>query len=114
MLVSPDAMLLKDTDCYAFQEQMIAQGGDPKMRDRIAILDIHGGFQEDHKGGYKDEVEKDDKDKFPNLFGLEGKLIDKLKEIIDAETDQRFISYNQVYRTTQVVRNFLSITIKAE
>ncbi|MFK7970953.1 MAG: phage tail sheath family protein [Bacteroidia bacterium] len=58
MLVSPDASLLRDRDCFDFQENMINQGGD--MRDRIAILDIHGGNLEDGKGGFKDRVEASD------------------------------------------------------
>lgn len=44
MLVCPDAMLLKKKDqAYSLQQLMLKQCND--MQDRVAILDVHGGFK---------------------------------------------------------------------
>ncbi|MCF8361009.1 MAG: phage tail sheath subtilisin-like domain-containing protein [Prolixibacteraceae bacterium] len=44
ILVSPDAVLLpKKEECYAVQQQMLAQCND--LQDRVAILDIYDGFK---------------------------------------------------------------------
>ncbi|MEO8280989.1 MAG: phage tail sheath C-terminal domain-containing protein, partial [Ideonella sp.] len=41
LLVVPDAVLLAQTDCIQVQQAMLGQCGD--LRDRFAILDLHGG-----------------------------------------------------------------------
>ena len=43
MLVIPDAVLLKRPDCVAVQQAMLQHCGG-KMRNRIAILDVWGGY----------------------------------------------------------------------
>ncbi|MDR7334585.1 phage tail sheath C-terminal domain-containing protein [Roseateles asaccharophilus] len=43
MLVIPDAVLLKRADCVAVQQAMLQHCGG-KMRNRIAILDVWGGY----------------------------------------------------------------------
>ena len=43
MLVIPDAVLLKRADCVAVQQAMLLHCGG-KMRNRIAILDVWGGY----------------------------------------------------------------------
>lgn len=43
MLVIPDAVLLKEKDCYKLQQLMLEHCG--LMRSRIAILDVHNGFK---------------------------------------------------------------------
>lgn len=42
LLAVPDAMLLAQDDCHALQRHMLAHCGQ-EMRNRFAILDIHGG-----------------------------------------------------------------------
>jgi phage tail sheath protein FI len=45
MVVIPDAMLLSESDCISVQQQMLMHCGD-KMRSRVAILDIWGGWKD--------------------------------------------------------------------
>ena len=48
MLVIPDAVLLKEKDCYKLQQLMIEHCG--FMRSRIAILDVYNGFKKRSPG----------------------------------------------------------------
>lgn len=41
MLVIPDAILLKNTECYALQQKMLMHCG--KLKNRVAILDVYDG-----------------------------------------------------------------------
>jgi len=45
MLVIPDAVSLASADCYKLQQTMVAHCG-YEMKNRFAILDIYGGFQD--------------------------------------------------------------------
>jgi phage tail sheath protein FI len=45
MVVIPDAMLLSESDCISVQQQILMHCGD-KMRSRVAILDIWGGWKD--------------------------------------------------------------------
>jgi uncharacterized protein len=55
MLVIPDAVLLKRPDCVAVQQAMLQHCGG-KMRNRIAILDVWGGYL-DRKDPSGDPIE---------------------------------------------------------
>ncbi|TAD95967.1 MAG: phage tail sheath family protein [Bacteroidetes bacterium] len=43
MLVIPEAVLLDEAECYALQQAMLTHCGG-KMKNRFALLDIHGGY----------------------------------------------------------------------
>lgn len=45
MLVIPDAVLLKEADCVAVQQAMLAHCGG-KMRNRMALLDVYAGYRD--------------------------------------------------------------------
>lgn len=51
ILVVPDAMLIERDDCYSLYKDMLQHCG-VKMKNRVALLDIHGGFS--HKSRDKD------------------------------------------------------------
>jgi phage tail sheath protein FI len=116
MLVSPDAMLLKDVDCYAFQENMINQGGDPGMRDRIAILDIHGGNLEDGTGGFKDIVEANDiadnGDLFSQINDANGdaveNIIDRFRNVVGLKNPDFAAAYYPWLHTATTTANEVS------
>jgi phage tail sheath protein FI len=44
MVVIPDAMLLEAAECYSVQQAMLMHCG--KMQSRVAVLDVHNGYQE--------------------------------------------------------------------
>ena len=46
LVVIPDAVSLAAADCYTVQQQMLMHCGS-KMRSRIALLDVHNGFQDE-------------------------------------------------------------------
>ncbi len=54
MLVIPDAVLLKQGDCFSLQQEMLIHCGQD-MRNRVAILDVLNGFKE-RKPGASDDV----------------------------------------------------------
>ncbi|MEM7106107.1 MAG: phage tail sheath subtilisin-like domain-containing protein [Bacteroidota bacterium] len=62
MVVIPDAVLLIADECYSLQKSMIQHSGF-EMRNRVAILDVHGGHEERTMG------EDDVVDNFRNGVG---------------------------------------------
>lgn len=54
MLVIPDAVLLKQGDCFSLQREMLIHCGQD-MRNRVAILDVLDGFKK-RKPGASDDV----------------------------------------------------------
>lgn len=45
ILLCPDAMLIDRADCYSLYKDMLQHCG-VKMKNRVALLDIHGGFNQ--------------------------------------------------------------------
>lgn len=54
IVIIPDAVLLKQDDCYALQRQMLMHCGQD-MQNRIAILDVFNGFQTKKTGVPSDD-----------------------------------------------------------